>query len=297
MLKGILHNNLMILPFLAFLLASFIGGALNSVFVRFVSLEFGSLTGSFLRFLGATLILLPFWLAKRESVSKNDLIKFLPFAINVSIFSVAIVHTSVIMANILYALVPLWVAFLGYYLLGEKLSKRHIFGLLISLFGMGFLIKESVEKADLSTFGTPFGNILILAGVFFWGFWLVGARALSKKYSLLTTLFFTFLITTILVFLILPFEKTLQVAATSNTTYVGIASLLGVILLSSIGLYFLYQWLVKHTSAFIASLIQYGGIAFAAFSGAVTFHEHLTVGLIIGGSLVIIGVFYATKPS
>lgn len=282
------------LPFLAFLLASFIGGGVNGVLIRFVSTEFGPISGSFLRFLGATLVLLPFWLAKKEFVKREDIVKFFPFGINAVLFSIAILHTSVIMANILYALVPLWVAFLGYKLLEEKLSGKHILGLFVSLFGIGILIKGSIKTADILTFGEPLGNILVLAGVTLWGFWLVGARSLSKKYSSVTILFFTFLTTSVIIIPLLPFEWSIKPFSLLNVGNKGIVSLLGVIAFSSILLYLVYQWLIKNTSAFIGSLIQYGSIVFAGFAGIIVFHERLTVELVLGAACVVAGVFLAT---
>lgn len=284
----------MILVFLAFLLVSFIGGAVNGILIRFIALEIPPLTGSFIRFMGAAVVLLPFWLQKREFIKKKDLLKVLPFSINAALFAIAIQYTSIIMANILYALVPVLVAFLGYLLLREKLAKQHIVGFLISLAGTAILIKGSLETSDIFTFGQPLGNFLIITGIFSWGFWIVAARSLSKSYSSLTILFFVFLTTAVLLLATLPFEWSIRPFILSNITAAGFASLLGVIFLSSVALYFLYQWLIKNTSAFLASLVAYGSIAFGVLAGPVILHERLTTQLIIGVVLVICGVFFAT---
>ena len=284
----------MMLPFLVFLLASIISGIVNPIAIRHVSTDFNPLVGSFIRFFGATVVLLPFWLKKKEMVRAKDVIKFIPFGLNGALFSFAILHTSVIMSNILYSFVPLWTAFLGYFILKEKLSKNHIWGLLLSILGIGVLLKGSIETSDILTFGEPIGNILVMLGVFFWGFWLMGARDLSKRYSALTILFFTFLVSTILTFVLVLGQLILAPFHILHITYQGTISLIAVILLSSIALYFLYQWLIKHTSAFIASLIQYGSLLFGAIGGVVVFHERLTVEIIIGAFLIMIGVFLAT---
>lgn len=284
----------MILVFLVFLLISFIGGAVNGILIRFIALEIPPLTGSFIRFAVAAAVLLPFWLQKKEFIKKKDLLKVLPFSINAALFAIAIQYTSIIMANILYALVPVLVAFLGYLLLREKLAKQHIVGFLVSLVGTAILIKGSLETSDIFTFGEPLGNFLIIAGVLSWGFWIVGARSLSKSYSSLAIIFFVFLISAILLLVTLPFEWSIRPFILSNITTTGFASLLGVIFLSSIALYYLYQWLIKNTSAFLASLVAYGSIAFGVLAGPVILHERLTAQLIIGVVFVICGVFFAT---
>lgn len=284
----------MMLPFFIFLAASIISGAVNPIVIRHVSTDFSPLFGSFLRFFGAMLVLLPFWLKKKEIVRGKDLIKFFPFGINAVLYSVAILHTSLIMSNILYSLVPLWTAFLGYFLLREKLSRHHIWGLILSIVGVSILIKGSIKTSDILTFGQPLGNTLIIIAVFVWGFWLVGARDLSKKYSTLTILFYTFFASTILTLILVIGQLILAPFSISHITYQGAISLGGVIFLSSIALYFLYQWLIKHTSAFIASLLQYGSLLFGAIGGIIVFHERLTVEIILGASLIMAGVFLAT---
>lgn len=280
-------------PFLAFLAVSFIGGGLNGVFVRIVSQEMGSLTGTFLRFFFATGLLLPFWLQRKEPLTRSDLVKFLPFSFNVILFSFAILYTSLTMSNIIYALVPLWVAMLGFFLLGEKLSDQHVWGLLVSLLGMAILVKGSFASGDIRSFGQPLGNLLIVLGVVFWGFWLVAARTLSKKYSITTTLFFSFLITTLVLVPLLPFEGSMRMFQWDITAK-GWGSLIGVILFSSVANYFIYQWLIKNTSAFIASFVQYGAVVFGALTGVIVFAEKLTGELVLGGGFVIVGVFLAT---
>lgn len=287
----------MLVPFFAFLLASFIGGGLNGVFIRFVSTDFGPLTGTFLRFLGAAIILFPSWYKRKELLEVRDLYKIAPFSINVSLFSIAIQYTSVIMYNILYSIVPVLVALLGFFILRERLLREHIAGLIISLLGIAILIKGSLVTGDILTFGKPLGNALVLTGAFFWSFWMIGSRSISKKYSSLTIIFYCFLMTAVILIALLPFEWQRRPIDFSTITYSGLGSLLGVITLSSVILYLLHQWLIKNTSAFIASLIQYGAILFGALFGPLVFRERFTLELFIGGAFVVAGVFLATTYS
>ena len=287
----------MILPFLAFLLISFIGGAVNSILIRTVDSEIPPLTGAFLRFFGAFLLLLPFWFREKKLLKKDDLIKVIPFSINIALFSIAIQYTSVVMVNVIYALAPIVVAVFGFFLLKEKLLKEHIVGLIISLIGVGILIFGSFETQDILSFGTPLGNILIFIGVFFWSFWLLGSRSLSKTYTSFTILFSCFFVATMLLVFIIPFEWTIRPLSLSAISYKGLGSILGTILFSSIVVYFVYQWLIKHTSAFIGSLVQYGSVAFGALAGVIVYQERLTTQLIIGALLVVSGVFLATTYS
>lgn len=283
----------MISPFLAFLGASVLSGGLTPIFVRYAVIDVPPLTVTAIRFLGAAFILFFLWFPKREMIKGKDILKVIPFMFNMGLYSIGLQYTSVTMGSILYAVVPILVAILGYFLLAEKLSRNHIMGLTLSIAGIFLLLKGSIETNNLLSFGMPLGNVIILLAVFFWSFYLVGSRSLSKKYSSITILFFAFFVGSIGLTVLSFFEWRVRPFLLSSLTPRSIWSLVGLILLSVFG-YILYQWLIKHTSAFIASLIQYGVVVFASIAGVIVFQERATFQLLLGALLVIFGVFLAT---
>lgn len=283
----------MMLPFFVFLVAACLSGALVPIFVRFSLAEVPPLTVTAIRFIGAALILFPFWFAKKEMLKGKDIIFVIPFVMNMAFYSIGIQYTSITMGSILYAMVPLLVAVFGYFLLSEKLSKNHIIGLVLSLVGVGILLSKSIETSSIISFGTPLGNLIILGGVFAWSFWILGSRRLSKTYSSVTILFYAFLIGSIGLLFLLPFEWQVRPFIFSNISIKTGMSLIGVAIVSVVA-YFLMQWLIKHTSAFVASLVQYGVVLFATIAGIILFQEQVSLELFIGAFFVIIGVFLAT---
>ncbi len=282
------------LAFLVFFLNSFIGGSLNPVFVRFSEVDIPPITTTAIRFLGAALIMFPFWFKKRQMITIKDMIKVVPFAGNVVLYAIGIQYTSITMGSILYALVPLFVAVFGFFFIKEKLSKTHIIGLVSSLFGIIILFYGSIKTSSIFSFGTLLGNGIMILGLLSFSFFILGSRILSKKYTTTTILFFSFLVTALLLSILAPVEWTVRSISLNHVSYLTILSLCGLIVLSSVVNYFLYQWLIKNTSAFVASLTQYGTIVFAALSGIIIFHERPTAPLVIGALLVIFGVFVAT---
>ena len=58
--------------------------------------------------------------------------------------------------------------------------------------------------------------------------------------------------------------------------------------------YFLFQWAIQHISATTASFKQYIETVFAIVFNGILLGEKMTLGLIIGGLLVLIGVAIAT---
>jgi len=56
----------------------------------------------------------------------------------------------------------------------------------------------------------------------------------------------------------------------------------------------LQQTTIKRTSAFVGSLSLYISPLFTAFTAIFLLGERLTIPFILGGTLIVIGVFYAT---
>ena len=175
------------------------------------------------------------------------------------------------------------------------MAIAQIIGFITAVLGVIILIQGSIETHDIFSFGTPLGNILLLCAVFVWGFYPVGARSLSKSYKTSTILFYTFAITGLLSLLMSPIEwliRPLVIKDVSYTTFIGV---LGSGILGTALFYFCYQWLIKHTTAFIASIHMYLGFMVTSFYGAIFLGEHITGRLALGSFFVLLGVFVAVS--
>lgn len=278
---------------IAFLVAAFSGSS-NPIFIRFATKEIPPITFSAMRFLLATIILFPFFIKQKERIAFKDLYKVLPYTANMSLYAIGIQFTSVTMSSILYTLAPIFSAYLGFILLKEKLLKMQIVGGFFAFLGTTILIYESIVKSDILSFGTPIGNLLIFIAVCSWGFYPIGARSLSKSYKNETILFYTFAITAILALLMVPFEWLVRPLNLSGISYVTYVSIAGSAIVGTSLYYFFYQWLIKNTSVFIASLILYVGVITASVYGAIFFGERVTTQFIFGAGFVLFGVFLAT---
>ena len=71
-------------------------------------------------------------------------------------------------------------------------------------------------------------------------------------------------------------------------------AILAIAFLSSIAFFFLNQWIVKHSSAFVSSMLLYPVTLSAIIYGIIFFKEKLDVSLLIGGFIMLIGVFLST---
>jgi drug/metabolite transporter (DMT)-like permease len=283
----------------ALFITNFIGGTFNSVLIKLGVKEIPPITFTMLRFFLATVIILPFYLRERNKRLIRENIKSIIaqsvfFAANVGIFSIAVQFTSAVMSQVLYLFIPIIVGILSYFLFKERFTKTKIIGSLVALSGVIFLLSESIAKADILTLGTLRGNLLIILGAFLFSGYLLLSQKLTKIYSAVTTSFFTFAMTFVLLAVVVPFELMVRPLQLDKITTLGVGSLLFISVFSSAVAYFLLQFGVKKTGAFTASLFQYIGPFFTAVSASIVLGEKISLSLIIGGLLIIFGVFYAT---
>ncbi|HYK08101.1 MAG TPA: DMT family transporter [Candidatus Eisenbacteria bacterium] len=283
---------------LAIILSAAIGGSVNSVAVKIGGREFTPIVFTAIRFLLSTLVLLPFFLSQKGSKlyttdKKVLLLMSLLFALNIVLFSVGLQFTSAIMGQLLYVLSPILVIVFAHFLIGEKYTREKGIGLVIALSGVGFLLYQSITRQATLTFGTPLGNSLVLLGVVCTALYFVLARRLSHSYSGTTITFINFLITLVFVVCVLPLGYVLFPHHTIIISQQGILSI-GAIVVSSTLAYLLQQSTIKRTSAFVGSLSLYMSPFFTALTAIFLLGEKITLPFVVGGTLIALGVFYAT---
>lgn len=285
--------------FLSLFVAVMIGGSLAPLFIKLGVREFPPFTFSALRFIIATIVFLPFYLINKEKILtyrdyKELFLKSLFFVGNAAFFGLGISHTTLIMSQILYALSPILVLVCSYIILGERITKERIIGLVLAFSGVGFLIYQSFINGDTNSVGTLSGNILVFLAVFSYALYFIFSKSLQKKYKTTTISFFNLFVAMIVFIVLSPLELMFRSLDISKITIVGIGSVLGAAIILSALMFFLVQFGIKRTSAFSAALFQYLAPFFASLIAIPVLHERPTIALIFGGMLIIIGVFYAT---
>lgn len=279
-------------------LASFVGGT-NTPLVKFNVQIFPPVFVAFIRFFLAFFLILPFAIRGNilslKKINSDLVFVNILFAVNILLFVFAIGGTSVIVAQIAYLLTPVFVLIIAYLYLREKVSFSKIVGLAFSMLGMLILFLGSVKTADVHTFGTPWGNFLVILAVFVWSTYTVLSRRISNKYSPLKITTYNFIVTAGLSAVILPFQLTVHSLKPSSFNGLNVAALFAMALFSTVAFFFLYQKVIKETSAFVATLINYLATVVAASIGIIFFGEQLTLSLIFGCALVVFGAIIATS--
>ncbi|GAB6153506.1 DMT family transporter [Desulfosporosinus burensis] len=88
-------------------------------------------------------------------------------------------YTTSINATLINSFNPMTIAFLGYFLLKEKLTRSSVLGLLISFLGIAFIVGRG-SLLDLLKLQFNIGDLLVFSSTFIWGFYTVLIRKVSN---------------------------------------------------------------------------------------------------------------------
>lgn len=284
---------------LFFILLAAVVGGVGPVLIKITLQEIPPLSFTFLRFVLATLPLLPLWLKKRHPISKRDALWLVGLSLlaaaNVVLFSFGVQRTSATAASMMYAAVPLIAGILSVALLKEQLGIKKICGLLIGLGGVLTIVLLPVWEGTRTLTGTLLGNAIIICGVLLFALYSVLSKRFQKTFPPLTlTLFFA--LTT--VGALLPFlslDVIHHPGWWQNITMRGIAGLLFVGIAGT-GLYYLaYQYAIKHATPTVASMILYLQPICTFIWATLLLGERLSLPFIGGSALAFVGVWLVTQ--
>lgn len=288
----------MFLSLFLLLLTGIIGGA-NGAIVKYLVETNSPIIITFGRMI-LGLVILSFFLYKTSLIKSTFRNKYfyltsLFFFGNAALYAFGIGSTSLIMGQLLYVPTSLIVAILAYFLLREKLNREKIIGLILAIIGLSILIIGSAKTSNILSFGTPLGNAIIGIAVLSWSAYTVLSRKLINKYSSSQITYINFFYASILSFILLPFFLKNNNTSDLVTISPGSFSLLLILAIMAVAFIWLYQILIKRTSAFISSLVLYFTPVTGSFFGIIFFGERLTPTFLLGAFLIIIAVFYSTS--
>lgn len=290
----------MFLGLLSLLIGQIFGNSVVPIGTKIASPFTGPIQFVFLRFIVATVLLFLIFLFSHKRKIKGKeykdfvLLGFL-LAINVLFFTIGIAYTTVIMSTLIYSITPILVGVGGHFFFEESLDKQKLLGLAISFIGLLFLISRSLSSIQKNAFGEPLGNILICIAMLCYSYYVIHSRKVlyKKSHVPIQTTFLTFAFTTFFLFLVFLIGILLRGVVIKPLSSSGISGFLFVGA-GSVAQYLALQIGVKKTNAFTASLFQYTGPFIAASITIPLLHEQVNFQLIMGGFLILLGVFIAT---
>ncbi len=272
-----------------------LGWGLAPVATRYLLASFNPLQLVVLRFLIASLLLLPLllplrhhhWTWKEGSwalfCGVTGVIGYnVPVAYGLRVLSSGI-------AGLLIATEPIWILLIAAVALHERISWSVLLGLLLSLSGIALLLGQETFGATGNA-GFLIGALLVLLAALMWSIYTVSVRALSKKVGARTSTALT-LVTGTLPLLAFWDAHTWPLLFHLNAVAWFALALLA--LGSTVAATILWNYGVVRTASAQAGLFLYLVPLVSVAGGALFLHEQIGLVTLASGLLIIVGVILA----
>jgi len=172
-----------------FMLLAILCWAINFSFIKIALREFSPLAFNGIRLFFASLILIIVLFVRGEgfSLAKSDILKILFLSIiGNTAFQLLFIHglnwTTASNTSVIMAMTPVFVALLSVLLKQEKIHWAGWLGIVISFIGFYFIITKQVGTFHFS-WEELRGDLMILAGNFFWAIYTVFSKPFLEKIS------------------------------------------------------------------------------------------------------------------
>jgi len=284
------QSNKLLIFFLIILAAILGGGA--GIFGKIALMEIPPFSFTFLRFLIASIFLIPFSLGHLPNFKKKDykiiLLSLLASA-NVILFAFGIKQTTANIGQMIYTAVPIVSALLSFYCLKERFGVSKIIGIVIGFMGtvLVVLLPLISNNNDGSTIG---GNIIIAVAMLSISLYWVLSKKFHSQYSSSEINNYFIFTTTILLFFLSIFDLFGKPAWWHGVSTNAYLALIFVAILSTAIYYLISQIIVKKATPVMAAMVLYVQ-PFTTFIWAYYFlAEKLTVLFLIGVFLSLLGL-------
>lgn len=255
-------------------------------------------TVAFLRFLIASLVVVPLYIVTKNKHSPS-LFGLVPIALmttaNVTLYYVGLETSTANAAAIIYMATPIAIAILSHWVTNETFSARKIAGIALGVCGGLFIaLLPLLEKGQMVSGSLP-GNLFFILAIGTWAVYSVGSkRAIQKKgYTPVALTTVSIVSTAVILGIVSLF--------TWKSSYGAIVLLPGNLFLLfylaiavSVVTFLLYQWVLRNSSATIASLYIYLQVIFAVIFNHIFLGEPITPWFLVGGVITIFGVLLAS---
>lgn len=258
----------------------------SAIFVKLADVP-GSVS-SFYRLFFAALAIVPVWLLKgRKTPQRRDLGLIVKgsffFAIDLFLWNSAILLTSAATATLLANNAPIWVGLISWLVFRERLSRSFWMGLWIAMVGLNILI--GIES--WLDFSFNHGDLMALAAGFFYALYLLYSFDVRKRIDTLTFMTFSVLVMVVLLFflnLILghPFW------GFSTKTWLALVGL-GVV--SHFSGWLAINYALGFFNGVKVSVTLLSQAIVTALFGLIILGESLSLNQIVGGMVVLVGIF------
>jgi len=296
-----------ILPFV--IIIAILAVSTGSIIIKFAQQDAPSLVIAALRLSFATLLLAPIAFtrhrAELHAITRREimlgLLSGLFLAIHFATWTTSLEYTSVASSVVFVSTGPLWVALLSPILLKEHLVRAALIGLALAILGVAIIGLSDAcvwahglscpDLSDVMQGRAMWGNFLALAGAWAVTGYLIIGRKLRGNMSLVPYIFLVYSMAA-LVLIIIMFAGGESPLGYTPKAYLWIFLLAAVPQL--IG-HSTYNWLLKYLPATFVAVTTLAEPIGAAILAYFLLQETPTQSILIGGGLILVGIYLASK--
>ncbi len=295
----------------AAILVAILAVSTASILIRFAQEDASSLAISALRLVAASVILAPLALtrhaAELKALTRREIllggVSGLFLGLHFATWITSLEYTSVASSVVLVSTGPLWVALLSPLLLKEHLSPGAFGGLALALLGGIFITLygdcswnnglSCQPISDVLAGQNLRGDLLALAGAWAVTGYLMIGRRLRAKMSLIPYIFLVYTVAALSLLAVMAFLR-VPVLGFRPVTYLWLL-LLG--LLPQLIGHSTYNWALRFLPAAIVAVTTLGEPIGSATLAYFFLRERPTIAVVIGGALILAGIYIAVRPS
>jgi drug/metabolite transporter (DMT)-like permease len=259
--------------------------------------QFPPLLLAFIRVAIGALVLLPFAVRRHRAAaaprlpwSVLALMAFIGVAFYYVAFNLSMLYTTASQGALVQSCIPAMTALIAMLWLRERASKQRIFGIALSMVGVAIVFLGDAKQDAGSN--ALLGNTLMFLTVVCWGIY----TALAKRVADRDPLVVTAGITGLGAWMLLPFAIYESVGTTAPSVEVG--AWLRIIYLGAIAsgvAYVFYSRALRHMEASQAGVFTNLIPIVGVIAGLVALNEALSVWAILGGLVVLVGVWLTSR--
>ncbi len=247
------------------------------------------------RLLIADLILLPFFIwyfrKERNTIGRKQFFELglvgFALAVHFAMWIWSFQMTKVSSSVVLVTTHPLFVAAISVGLFKEKLNKMAVGGMVLALFGSFLLI-----LGDLTiSFETLIGNLLALGGAVMAGIYILAGSRYRKKISLPSYAFIVYLWAALFLLIAILIGGIDFLVEAPREYLIFLALAIGPMLAG----HTLYNWALKYISPTLVSVSLLGEPIGSTLLAILILSETPGVGAMIGGPVVLIGIYLVAR--
>ena len=208
------------------------------------------------------------------------------------LFNGALFYTTASQVALIQSAFPAIVAMMAVLWLRERLSRRRIVGIVLAIAGVVLIVARS--EPDASARDPVLGNVLAFASVLAWSVYTMLAKRLAKADAIAVTTVVSVLGAIMLIPVALLEKGNTSISSISTDGWLRIAYLGA---LASAAAYLLYNRALRDIDASLAGTFVNLSTVLGVIAGVIFLDESITPLAILGGVMVLAGVWIASVRS